>query len=147
MVNKLAVIVSLTLISLPLFAGEICLGSCIKKYKPPTGNPGRSAMLCVTSSIKVGTDFDKVTFTNHCGKRVFVVYCGELKWSKKECKDGGNDTYYTHSVNIDEGKSSSADVRKGGVYQFASCYGRIGFGTKGIKHSALGFGTFKCMKT
>ncbi|MBE9515356.1 MAG: hypothetical protein IME93_00110 [Proteobacteria bacterium] len=105
------------------------------------GNPGKSAMDCVRAS----TDGEELTFKNRCGKRIFVVWCGNLKYSKKRCGDGPKNSYYTKSANIDAYGKNSTLIK--GRYQYAACVGRIGFGTKGIKASANNNGSFRCERT
>ncbi|MDP3826519.1 MAG: hypothetical protein Q8Q74_08210, partial [Polaromonas sp.] len=45
------------------------------------GNPGRSAMDCVSAS----RDKQDIVFRNSCDYKVFVVWCGEQKYTKKRC--------------------------------------------------------------
>jgi len=102
------------------------------------GNPGRSAMECVTASrVK-----DDVVFENNCNYKVFVVWCGDSKYSKKKCGDGpqGN-SFYTSSDNI--GPNDSKRVYGIQNYRYAACEGGIGFGKNEIKDSPDG--SFTCV--
>jgi hypothetical protein len=101
------------------------------------GNPGRSAMECVTASRDKGD----VVFKNNCNYKIFVVWCGEQKYTKKKCGDGpqGN-SFYTHSNNIEPGGETWA--RGIQEYRYAACEGGIGFGKDGIKDAPDG--SFQC---
>lgn len=105
-----------------------------------TGNPGRDAKECVTES----RENEDIIFSNRCSYRIFVVWCGDIKYTKKRCGDGpkGN-SFYTQSNNIEPGKST----RAGGIreYRFAACEGAIGFGKEGIID--LPDGSYKCTAT
>lgn len=106
--------------------------------KPASANSGRSAMACVTAS-RDGAD---IVFSNTCMTKVFVVWCGELKYSKQRCGDGpAGNAYYTHSNNIPLG----GVVRAMGVgtYQYAACEGGIAFGKDGIQDQPDG--SFACL--
>ena len=102
------------------------------------GNPGISAMECVSAS----RDKDDVVFKNKCDYKVFVVYCGDMKYSKKKCGDGpkGN-SFFTHSTNIGSNESSWARSIK--EYKYAACEGQIGFGKDEIQDSPDG--SFSCV--
>jgi hypothetical protein len=101
-------------------------------------NPGKSAMDCVSAA----RDKNDVVFTNNCGSKVFVVWCGEMKYSKQRCGDGpkGN-SFYTHSNNIEAGKS----IRANGIqeYRYAACHGGIAFGKDEIQDRPDG--SFTCI--
>jgi hypothetical protein len=103
-----------------------------------SGNSGQSAMECVSPSRDKGD----VVFKNTCNYKIFVVWCGEQKYTKKRCGDGpqGN-SYYTHSDNVGPG----ADKRVSGIqeYKYAACEGSIGFGKSEIKDSPDG--SFRCV--
>ena len=88
-------------------------------------NPGESAMHCVQALPGNG----EVTIVNNCGEKVFVIYCGDLKYAKKRCGEGSNGGYYTHSQNIAAGTEGKIHVRGG--YRYFSCKGAIGFGNGG----------------
>jgi hypothetical protein len=91
------------------------------------GNSGVSAQGCVTArSEAVG----KVTFTNRCGEKVFVMWCGELGHSRERCGDAPDRGYYTHTDNIPAGESRTTSIK--GRYSFAACKGSVGFGKKGF---------------
>ncbi len=102
------------------------------------GNPGRSAMDCVSAT----RDKQDVKFSNSCSHKVFVVWCGELKYSKSRCGDGpkGN-SFYTHSSNIAPGESTYA--RGIGEYRYAACEGGIAFGKSEIQDRPDG--SFACI--
>lgn len=102
------------------------------------GNPGRSAMDCVSASrVK-----DDIVFKNSCSYKVFVVWCGELKYSKKRCGDGpAGNSFYTHSDNIGPGGETWA--RGVQTYRYAACEGGIGFGKSEIKDAPDG--SFQCI--
>lgn len=102
------------------------------------GNPGRSAMECVSAS----RDKQDIVFRNSCNYKVFVVWCGEQKYTKKKCGDGpAGNSFYTHSNNIEAG----ASTRASGIqeYRYAACEGGIGFGKAEIKDSSDG--SFQCV--
>lgn len=102
------------------------------------GNLGRSAMECISDS----RDKDDVIFKNRCDYKVFVVWCGDMKYSKKKCGDGpqGNN-FYTHSSNIGPGGQTWARGIK--EFKYAACEGGIGFGKDEIKDSPDG--SFTCI--
>ena len=102
-------------------------------------NPGESAQSCVDASSGNG----KVTFTNNCGERVFVIWCGDLKYSQKRCGDGPRGGFYTQSVNIDAGGTSTADIN--GQYHYADCKGSISFGNDG-EYEDNANGGFRCLQ-
>ena len=43
-------------------------------------NPGESAQHCVDASSSNG----KITFTNNCDEKVFVIWCGDLTYTKND---------------------------------------------------------------
>jgi hypothetical protein len=101
-------------------------------------NTGREAMRCVS----VSREKEDLAFTNTCGIQIFVVWCGNLKYSKKQCGDGppGNG-YYTHSVNVMPGDKQYA--RGVGDYHYAACEGGIAFGKDEIQDRPDG--SFTCV--
>lgn len=101
-------------------------------------NTGKSAMQCVSVSQKG----DDVEFRNTCDKQIFVVWCGDLKYTKQKCGDGpkGN-SYYTHSNNIQAGAAISTSVS--GQYHYAACEGGIAFGKDEIQDRPDG--SFTCI--
>ena len=101
-------------------------------------HPGKSAMDCVSAA----RDKDDVVFTNNCGGKVFVVWCGEMKYTKKRCGDGpkGN-SFYTHSNNIEAGKNIRASAIR--EYRYAACHGGIAFGKDEIQDKPDG--SFACI--
>ncbi|MBK8063342.1 MAG: hypothetical protein IPK29_04130 [Betaproteobacteria bacterium] len=107
---------------------------------PAAGNPGKSAMECVSAA----RDKNDVVFTNNCGSKVFVVWCGEMKYTKKRCGDGpSGNNFYTHSNNIEPGKSVRASAIQ--EYRYAACHGGIAFGKDEIKDNPDG--SFRCVPT
>lgn len=109
------------------------------------GNPGKSAMNCVSAHTN-SKNSNNLVFKNQCSYQVFVVWCGDLKYSKKECGDGPKNTYYTQSANISGYDETSTSLKKGGSYSYAACKGKISFGSKGIKHPSENNGRFRCKK-
>lgn len=113
-------------------------------------NPGESAAECVTVS-RGGDDNSAVTFTNRCNEKIFVLWCGQLKYSSKQCGEGPKDAgkglssagFYTHSTNIEPGKSSTAHVK--GQYHHAACKGGISFGNDG-HYTDDAAGGYRCLK-
>jgi hypothetical protein len=105
------------------------------------GNPGEDAMRCINASA----NGDRIKFKNNCGYKVFVVWCGKLKYSKKRCGDGPRNSYYTNSNNIDAYGSTSASIS--GNYSYAACKGGISFGNKGIDADADDDGSYICKRT
>jgi hypothetical protein len=102
------------------------------------GNPGRSAMECVTPSRDKGD----VVFHNQCDYKIFVVWCGDLKYSKKRCGDGpAGSSFYTHSNNIAPGGTMHAWGV--GDYKFAACEGGIAFDKAPIQDQPDG--SFACL--
>lgn len=112
---------------------------CATAPAAAAGNTGKSAMECVTAT----RDKTDVVFLNNCGGKVFVVWCGELKYSKKRCGDGpvGN-SFYTHSNNIAAGATLRASGVVGG-YRYAACEGGIGFDKAPIQDEPDG--SFTCV--
>ncbi|MES3020696.1 MAG: hypothetical protein V4857_03825 [Pseudomonadota bacterium] len=101
-------------------------------------NPGEGAQSCVNASSSGG----KVTFTNNCGVKVFVLWCGDLSYSKKKCGDGPKGGHYTQSANIDVGDESVATVK--GHYEYNACKGSIGFGNDGYYEDSSS-GAVRCL--
>ena len=110
------------------------------------GNPGKSAMNCIRASTNSNSS-DNLVFENRCGYQVFVVWCGDLRWSKNECGDGKNGNFYTQSANISPYDEKTTTLKSGGRYQYAACEGRISFGTDGIEHPRYDNGSFRCTRT
>lgn len=107
------------------------------------GNPGVSAMNCINASINSN---NKVTLKNSCNYKVFVLWCGEQKFSKKTCGEGGNNSFYTHSRNLNPGRGVTISLKANANYKYAACQGGIGFGSKGIVHNNSDHGRFSCTK-
>jgi hypothetical protein len=99
-------------------------------------NPGESAQNCVSAN---NGGNGKVIFSNGCGVPVFVIYCGDLKYSNKKCGDSGR--FYNMSVNIVAGGQTGADIN--GTYQWAACKGSIGFGHDEFEDYPNG--SFRCL--
>jgi|GEM_PF-1544422 len=101
-------------------------------------NTGREAMRCVS----VSREKEDLGFTNTCNIQIFVVWCGNLKYSKKQCGDGpAGNSFYTHSVNVGPGDKQYA--RGIGDYHYAACEGGIAFGKDEIQDRPDG--TFTCV--
>ncbi|WP_157050393.1 hypothetical protein [Herbaspirillum rhizosphaerae] len=101
-------------------------------------NTGREAMRCVS----VSREKEDLGFTNTCNIQIFVVWCGDLKYSKKQCGDGpAGNSFYTHSVNVGPGDKQYA--RGIGDYHYAACEGGIAFGKDEIQDRPDG--TFTCV--
>ena len=107
-----------------LFIGTVCLLSCVNLFAQ---NPGTDASDCVRQSV----NGYKVTLTNVCSEKIFVIYCGNLRWSNSGCGDYEGGGYYTHSNNIQPGGSTWFDLKDNGRYAYGACYGSISFGKKG----------------
>lgn len=106
--------------------------------RTPSINTGQRAMQCVS----VTRDKDDVGFTNTCSKQIFVVWCGNSKYTKKKCGDGpAGNSYYTHSVNVGPGDTQYA--RGLGEYHYAACEGGIAFGKDEIQDRPDG--SFTCV--
>lgn len=101
--------------------------------------PGESAQSCVNAR----TNGDTLTFTNNCSEHVFVLWCGDLKYTKKKCGDGPSGGYYTQSENIPPGKESTTTIN--GQYHYAACKGGISFGNDG-NYKDHSDGTITCLK-
>ena len=101
-------------------------------------NTGREAMRCVS----VVREKEDLAFNNTCNIQIFVVWCGDLKYSNKHCGDGppGN-SFYTHSTNVMPGDKQYA--RGVGNYHYAACEGGIAFGKDEIQDRPDG--TFTCV--
>lgn len=125
--KKIIFVISLLILTINLYAG----------------NPGQSAMNCIDAS----TNGSKLTFRNTCDYKIFVVWCGDLKYSKKMCRDGKKNTFYTSSRNLAPFASYSTTLKDNGSYKYAGCKGGIGFGSKGIVHNNSNNGRFNCTKT
>ena len=102
-------------------------------------NPGVSAERCV-SMQRQG---NKGIFKNNCGEKAFIIWCGDLTYSKKRCGDGPKGGYYTHSANIPAGKSHTVSGLKGRV-NWGACKGGIGFGH--AEYSDTRSGGYVCKK-
>ena len=102
-----------------------------------TRKAGESAQNCVRASVRGET----LTFQNSCGEHVFVIWCGDLKYSKKKCGDNG--MYYNMSANIEAGGETTAQIT--GQYRYAACKGGISFGNDG-SYRETGNGGVECLK-
>ncbi len=101
-------------------------------------NPGQDAKDCLT----VTNGNEKAVFHNSCDERIFVLWCGQLKYSDKGCGDGPDGGFYTHSINIDAGQDHEIDVK--GEYTYASCRGGIDFGNS--KYKDFPDGSYQCLE-
>ena len=112
--------------------------AAIPPKKSDSINTGREAMRCVS----VNRDKEDLIFTNTCSIQIFVVWCGSLKYSKKQCGDGpAGNSFYTHSVNVMPGDKQYAYGV--GDYHYAACEGGISFGKDEIQDRPDG--TFTCV--
>lgn len=118
-----------------LAAAVILLGVSVSAH---ARNPGENAMRCVDVNEIGG----RVTFTNTCNKQIFVIWCGELKYSKKRCGDGPKGGFYTHSTNLKPGDDN--EVAVDGQYRYAACVGGISFGNSG-EYEDDSRGRFRCL--
>lgn len=84
-------------------------------------------------------------FRNNCGAKVFILWCGDLKYTRKKCGDGPNGGYYTYSDNIGAGKEVSANIA--GRYSYNACMGSIGFDSAGYRNDASGGVTCLCQNS
>jgi hypothetical protein len=103
-------------------------------------NPGESAQECV--DVTKGAA-GKVSFTNTCGEKIFVIWCGDLKYSKQRCGNGPKGGFYTHSANLAPGQSN--DVAFDGRFSYAACKGGISFGNDG-EYLDTPSGGIQCLK-
>jgi hypothetical protein len=113
-------------------------------------NPGKVVMECVETERERSEydNGDELEFQNTCGFDIFVIYCGDLRYSDRECGDGPDDGYYTHSRNIEAGDSYSIDLDKGQNknVSYGACKGGISFGNDG-HYKDFPNASFNCMKT
>lgn len=114
--------------------------------KPATGTvtgAGSSAANCVAQS----RSGDKVMLTNNCGRNIFIIYCGELKYSNSRC--GRDKNYFTHSANSKPGEISqvwsTTVVSPTSELRWGACFGQIGFGNDG-DFQAWADGSYACLK-
>lgn len=99
-------------------------------------NPGKSAQGCVSDSGE--------RLTNNCNAPIFILWCGDLKYSSKACGDGPKGGFYTQSANLEPGASKEIKVKDGGRYQWAACYGGISFGNDG-EYTDSPNGGYRCL--
>lgn len=112
-------------------------------------NPGVPASDCVVVS-RGGSDNSTVKFSNRCNEKIFVIWCGNLKHTSKECGDGPKDVgkglksagFFTHSANIEAGGSTTTQVK--GQFRYAACKGGISFGNDG-EYTDDASGGFRCL--
>lgn len=104
-------------------------------------NPGRDAQQCVSVDAKRG----EVNFTNNCNEQIFILWCGDMKYSKERCGDGPKSSFFVFSNNLSPGRSSSIKIQDGGSYSWAACYGGISFGKEGYEDYPDG--SYKCLPT
>jgi hypothetical protein len=102
-------------------------------------NPGESARRCVSAQPD---GKGKVTFTNRCSEQIFVMWCGDLTYSKQRCGDAPDGGYYTHTDNVPAGQSRTTSVK--GRFNYAACKGSVGFGKKGYWTDEPD-GSYKCL--
>ena len=121
-------------------SAALCLMAALASFPEPAAarNPGRNAMECVDARRQQGD----IAFHNRCAHKIFVVWCGEMKYSKKRCGDGpSGNRFYTHSTNIGPGETQFA--RGIGSFRYAACEGGIAFGKDEIRDEPDG--SFTCV--
>jgi hypothetical protein len=110
-----------------------------------TSGAGASAANCVAVSRAAGSD--RATLTNNCGRNIFLIYCGELKYSSARC--GRDSNYFTHSYNMKPGEISQTKelvlTSPTANFLFGACYGQISFGNDG-DFKAWANGSYACLK-
>ncbi|MGE5524781.1 MAG: hypothetical protein ACM3SS_13775, partial [Rhodospirillaceae bacterium] len=122
--------------------------SSSNKNDPTNGQQqtGEDAMQCITVT---NTKEGDVRITNNCSERIYYFYCGDLKYSRDRCGDGGKTNgrsgFYTHSNNLDPGASGTIYVTPNGVYRYGACKGRIGFTVDGHFRDGVD-GQYACLK-
>lgn len=109
-----------------------------KQARAHTGNPGEDAQGCVEAHVSG----DQLTFSNKCGEKVFVIWCGALKYTKKRCGDGPSGGFYTQSDNLAVGAEKTTTIA--GEFSYGACKGGIGFGSDEFSDSPNG--SYKCLK-
>ncbi len=115
------------------------------------GNRGEEAMRCITESQgEEQPNGVEMLVTNTCDEQVFILWCGDLEFDRKGCGDGpSSDTssgFYTHSTNLEPGQSNGIRLKNGGSYNYAACFGGIGFGNDG-HYTDNSDGSFTCLPT
>ncbi|GAA0831181.1 MULTISPECIES: hypothetical protein [Marinomonas] len=123
----------------------MAVGALFASVNAQAANPGQSAERCLDVSTNSNRSHNLI-FKNRCSYQIFVVWCGDLKYSKKECGDGPRNTYYTQSANIRAYGEKATTLKSRGTYEYASCKGKIGFDSKGIEHSAYNNGRYRCTR-
>ncbi len=87
-----------------------------------------------------------MTLTNNCGRAIFMLACGDLKYTSRTC---GNDTnYFTQSTNSAPTGISQTWVqplKPGGRFFWGACVGGISFGNDG-NFKAYSNGSYVCLK-
>ncbi len=98
-------------------------------------NPGKKAMDCVSS--KLNKDFQKTkkhdvwVLSNTCSYGIFVIFCGEMKYSDSKCgthnrvKKDSPAHFYTFSKNLKPGANLKAYVNVRAQFKFGACKGQI----------------------
>lgn len=105
-------------------------------------NSGERAMHCVSLSDNNGT----ISVSNSCAVNIFLIYCGDFKYSNKRCGDGPSGAYYTHSKNVYAGETvEMMTINSGGRYAYGACTGGISFGNMG-EFTDRPDGSFTCHK-
>ena len=87
--------------------------------------------------------FRSIAIKNGCSYKIFIAWCGALKYTSKKCGDGDNGEYYTHSANIDA--YNTYELTIAGPYQYAACRGSIGPSEEGFEDYPDG--AFTCIPT
>jgi hypothetical protein len=123
------------------------VGSVTPPVAPPKPSTGATAGVanaqnCVAMTQEPG----KVILRNNCGTQIFVIYCGELKYSSSRC--GRNANYFTHSVIMVPGTSSQIkeiNVLPNGTIRYGACYGGMAWQNDG-DYKAWADGSYACLK-
>lgn len=114
-------------------------------------NRGEEAMRCISEAPgEEQPNGVEVVLTNTCDEQVFILWCGDLEFDSKGCGDGPSNEsssgFYTHSTNLAAGQSNGIRIKQGGHYNYAACYGGIGFGNDG-HYTDSADGSFQCLPT
>lgn len=119
-----------------IVAGSIVAGLHVSQPALAAGNDGVPAGNC----LSVSDQGDEMSFSNSCGHRIFIIYCGDLTYSSLGCGNGPNGGYYTHSRNIDPGEVFLID--RDGQINYGGCSGGAGFGNAAYDDN--GDGSYSC---
>lgn len=103
-----------------------------------------SADASVEHCVQIGNrSTDEVRFVNVCNEKIFVIYCGSLKYDKRHCGEGPGGGYHTHSFILQPNADRSIMVK--GPYRYGVCAGGIDFGGRGKYYLDASDGTYECL--